>query len=392
MWTVLVAVCACSWSTVQPPPSPAPAPAPPEVHHAWVHASLLRLREQPNPDAAWSPLAIGTRVRILESQADWVRVIAPDGRSGWVRAEFVGDAPLTLDDVRNHLASAVDPADKVTWYERGAALAPTDPELLAGLVAAYRAADRAADADRLDAVMKTDEGDRFDRWFPAQREEVAAITAALPTTASADDLIGLWTRARDVTAAMGEPLGSLYDGRAFVEGDPSVMLSERMPWAELALYAEGTVPALELSESAWNARSRATPEAWDDAFFELVTMAYANASARGWTSWQVRNWDYGGCSPFGSGGRLHLELLRRTDALGKVPPVAGVVAEIRQGVLLDIEKPVADEFPYCVRVGEPTPIEGLLAEANAILAEVALTDDERRRIQARVDGRFGHGG
>lgn len=72
--------------------------------------------------------------------------------------------------------------------------------------------------------------------------------------------------------------------------------------------------------------------------------------------------------------------------------MAAVVAEIRQGVLLDIKKPVPDEFPHCVRIGEPTPVEGLLAEANAILAEVALTEDERRRIQGRVDSRFGHGG
>ncbi|MEQ1507883.1 MAG: SH3 domain-containing protein, partial [Myxococcota bacterium] len=351
------------------PPAPAPveaAPDRPQVEHTWVQASLLRLHVAPQLDAAWAPLAINTRVRVLERQGEWVRIISPDGRSGWVHEQYVATAPLTLDTVRQQVAAATDVGDRLTWLQRGAALAPTDPEFLGPLVAAYREAGQTAEADQIAAVLSTDEAERFDRWFAGQKDEVAAITAALPTVPDAEALIALWRRARDVTASMGEPLASLYDGHGgFAEGDPGPMLAERMPWATLALYAEGTVPELELADGPWTDAAARTPEAWDDAFLGLVTTAYDNASARGWTAWQRRSWDYGGCSPFGTGEGLHRDLLLRTDALATVPPVAPFVASIRAGVLADIEKPTSDEFPYCRTPGDPTPTDGLLSEAQA---------------------------
>ncbi|MEQ1571625.1 MAG: hypothetical protein ABMA64_38710, partial [Myxococcota bacterium] len=209
---------------------------------------------------------------------------------------------------------------------------------------------------------------------------------------AADAVLARWGEARELTAAMGEPLAAGYDEveHRFIDGDPTTMLAERMPWATVRLYADGAVPALELAPAAWTGAAANTPEAWDDAFFALVTAAYDTASARGWAAWQRRTWDFGGCSPFGGGERLHVGLLLRTDALLAVPAVAPVVAGVRAGVLADVvDKPADDPFPYCSAPGQPTPIEGLLTEAQAILGEVALTPDERARVEGRIAASFG---
>jgi hypothetical protein len=375
---------------VAPPPDPVPEAAQPDRELSYVRASRLRLREAPHPDAAWSPLAINTRVRVVGRDGEWVRIISPDGRTGFAHRDFLGTTPLTLADVQGELATAEDPAARVTWSERGAALAPTDPEMLKGLVQAYQGADRAEDAARIEEILRSGEADRFDRWFPAHEPEARAITDQLAAVTRAEDLLDLWRRARVLTLTMGEPLASLYDpDRGFVEGDPRTMLAERMPWAQLDLYAGGTQPALELAPEPWLEAAGRTEAAWDDAFFGLVTSAYQSASARGWARWQRQNWDYGGCSTFGNGDDLHLTLLKRTDALGVVPQVAAEVAHIRAAVLTDIEKPVPDDFPYCSEVGRPTPTEALIREGRAILADVQLTDEERARVDARVAERFG---
>lgn len=367
-----------------PPPDPAPAARSDDLR--FVRASMLKLREAPTPDAAWSPLAINTRVRVVARDGEWARIIAPDGRSGFVHRDFLGEAPLTMADVEGEIERATSPGDRVTWSERAAALAPTDPAALKGLVEAYRGAEREQDAARIEEILEAGEADRFERWFPAHQDEVRAITERLAAVTDGGALIDLWQRARELTLAMGEPLASLYEPeQGFVEGDPRTMLAERMPWAQLALYAGGTQPALELAPDPWRVAAGRTEPAWDDAFFDLVTTAYENASARGWARWQRQNWDYGGCSTFGNGDDLHLDLLKRTDALAAVTPVAAPVGQIRGAVLADIVKPAPDELPYC----ESTPTEGLIREAEVILAEVRLTDEERQRIEARVASRFG---
>jgi hypothetical protein len=358
----------------------------------YVQASLLRLRVAPDPDAAWSPLPINSKVRVVDHQGEWMRVIAADGRSGWVHHDYVGDAPLTRETVQQRFDAATDPADKVVWAERAAALSPADSGVLKTLVDAYERAGRPEDASKVREVLAVDESDRFDRWFATHKTEAATITAALDQVRGAEELVDLWQRARDLTAAMAEPLSRGYDPvqHSFPDGDPTPMLQQRLPWATVALYAEGTVPALELLPSAWTGAAARTPEAWDDAFFGLVTAAYENASARGWTKWQRRTWDYGGCSVFGDGGNLELSLLLRTDDLAGVAPVAPYVAEIRSGILADIvDKPATSDFPYCTAPGQETPLDGLLAEANAILAQVHLADDERSRLEARMAANFG---
>lgn len=387
-----VLVLGCSFPTSAPPEEdPAAATKVPEVELVYVQASMLRLREHPTEESAFSPLAINSRVRVLERDGEWMRVLAPDGRSGWVHRDYVAMAPLTPQLVQERYQAAKTPEDRVLWAERASALSPGDAGLVTTLIAEYKAAGREDDAKALAESQRAEESDRFDRMFPAQRGRVAEVSARLAGAQSAEQVIAVWRDARELTAAMGEPLAAVYDSfaRVFLDGDPTAMLAERMPWATVAIYAEGTVPALELAPRPWVDAAARTPEPWDDGFFSLVTTAYENASARGWTAWQRRSWDYGGCSPFGNGENLHLALLLQTDTLGDKKPVADTVAQIRAGVLRDIEKPVPDEFAYCDGAGKPTPTEGLLNEARRILAEVKLTPEERAMIERRVAASFG---
>jgi Bacterial SH3 domain len=386
-------VLACSSPSTKPADVPpvAPAPGRADVELAYVHASMLRLREHPRPDAAHSTLAINTRVRVLDRQDDWVRILAPDGRSGWVHRDFIATAPLTPQLVQDQIAAATTAEARLLWSERAAALSPGDAGILANLVATYRSAGKTAEADALEQSLRSEESSRFDKTFAQHAGEVAKVDAALKSATSAGQLLAVWRQARELTAAMGEPLAAVFDSvnHTFPDGDPTAMLAERMPWASIELYAEGTVPALELAPRPWLEAAARTPEAWDDGFFSLVTTAYQNASARGWTAWQRRNWDYGGCSPFGSGENLHLALLRQTDSLASVADLSDLVGPIRVAVLRDIEKPAPDEFPYCSELGQPTPTEGLNNEARQILAEVKLSADERAMLEARISSSFG---
>jgi hypothetical protein len=302
-----------------------------------------------------------------------------------------GAEPLTVDEAKGEIERATDDDQRLVWWQRAAALSPSDKEIMTGLAGAYRAVGQIADAERVEAV-RDEELNRFDAMFPSDRAEVDAITKELPTVSSAEQLVALWNRARAVTLSMGEPLGAAFDGTSFAGGNPEMMLSERVPWATLQMYAEGTVPGLELTAEPWTTAARRTPEPEDDAFFGLVMLAYGTVSADGWKEWENRNWDYGGCSTFGDGRDLHLRVLEQTDALGSWAPVAEPVATIRASALRDLTKTDPGEFPFCQGSAEtPTPTEGLLAEAGKILERVKLGDEERAQVQARVDARFDRG-
>lgn len=389
MLTLLVG---CSWLEPEVEVEVAPQPPPqPQIEQLYVQASLLRLREHPDPNSAFKLLPINSRIRVLAREGDWVRVIAADGRAGYVHRDFLAEQPLSREEARSKAEAATDPAEQVMWAERSAALSPGDAGQMQSLVKAYRDAGRAEDAAKVEEILKAEEADRFDRWFAAQRPEVETVTEALASADTAPKLIAVWRSARDLTSRMAEPLLSGFDAhtQTFIDGDPVPMLAERMPWASVALYAEGTIPALELSPKPWIDAAAKTREPWDDEFFSLVTTAYDNASASGWATWQRRSWDYGGCSPLGTGENLHLELLRQTDRLSNIPEIGDIVAEIRASVLRDIEKPAPDEFDYCRETGIPTETRGLLEEGNAILAQIKLDDRERAAVQGRVDSKFG---
>ena len=147
--------------------------------------------------------------------------------------------------------------------------------------------------------------------------------------------------------------------------------------------------ALELNPQPWQAAAKRTPEAWDDAFFSMVLLAYDNVSARGWSNWQQRNWDYGGCSPFGNGEDLHLRILLAAGPLRKQNGIDGAATAIWNDTLRDILQPDgAGEFPYCEGQGGMTSQAKLKAEADKILAQAPLSDAERELVMARITAGF----
>jgi hypothetical protein len=75
----------------EPEALPAPAEAAAEVVRRRVNASALNLREGPSSSTpVMAALTEGTEVEVAESHDSWVRVVGPDGRSGWVFAKYLG--------------------------------------------------------------------------------------------------------------------------------------------------------------------------------------------------------------------------------------------------------------------------------------------------------------
>ena len=384
---MLLLLLACA---ADPSPAPAPPPAEVRVELVYVQASRLTLRNAPEGGALGS-LGINTPLRVLNHQGGWIEVTAPSGLSGWVHGDYVAAERVSPEGLDAQIAAETDAEQRLALWQRRAALAPTDPLVLEGLAMAYAATGNEEAAAKVRRAMAAGL-ERFDGWFPAQKEEVDALRTSLGTVSSAPELARLWARAVVVTEQMGEALNSRYqEDMSFAGGDPEPLFAARIPFAYLATYAEGTWAQLELSPAFWIERAHQTPEPWDEAFLQLVVDSYDNASGRGWAAWQDRNWDYGGCSPFGQG--LHQRLLLQTDALAGVPEVAEPVAKIRAAVLRDIEQPEGPgEFPYCDTArSEPTPVATLRAEAQGILDQVRLSTEERAMVERRMATGFGAG-
>ncbi|MCO4748044.1 MAG: hypothetical protein KC912_24840 [Proteobacteria bacterium] len=366
-----------------------PAPTP-EIEVVYVMASRLRMRPEPRSDTAtWERLPINTKLRKLGTKGDWVEVTAPDGRSGFVHADFVAAEPLMLDQVPAKMEAAEDDAERLSWSQRAAALAPRDARALERLADAYEATGDAKKAAKVRAVVAELKAG-FEGWFPEEHAEFDRISAAMGKARAAADVLSLYNEALKVTDAISEPLNTV-----FLYGEPTVdgasdVIRERVPWGYLTFYAEGTHAALELRNEVWLEAAKRSPEALDDDFLALEMLAYDQVSGRGWAAWQQREWDYGGCSPFGNGKDLHLRILLAADPLRGHPTLGERVDEVRADVLRDIEQPAgAGEFPYCKHMGEPTSIAGLTAEADKLLAQVKLTDAEKAMLERRKSENFG---
>jgi hypothetical protein len=159
------------------------------------------------------------------------------------------------------------------------------------------------------------------------------------------------------------------------------------PGWQVGVYAEGTAAVLEQAVAPWAAAAAASPEPHDDAYVALYGEAWGNLDGSGWPAWAARNWDYGGCSTFGSG--LHLRLLQGIDAaMAAGGPFTAELVELRTGVLRDILED-SPEFPYCDATAPgPTPPAVLLAELDAIRQGVRLSEAEAADLRSRR-GRFG---
>ena len=371
-------------------PSPAHAPAP-AVAYAWVHASTLRLRAEPDPDATFTTLSINTRLEILSRQGDWVQVLTPDEQRGWVHGDFVGAARITTEGLEKTAAAATTNAERLAIWQRAAAVSPADPEVLRSLSEAYRASGDTSMAERIDRSISASQVG-FEAWFPSQAQEVDAITAGLDEAQTAASLISLWTRAVAVTDAMNDPLNVLFDDGGgmgdgqFIDPTTEQALQKRLPWTQVDIVAEGTMVTLFLSGGFWAEAAAKTPETWDDVFISLERDAYGVACGRSWAAWQHLESGYGGMSPFGDGGNLHLSLLKKVSALQGHESIQEPVGRIREALLNDILQPSGpQDFDYY----PSTPTTGMRAEAQAILAEVTVTDEERSKLEARIAQNFG---
>lgn len=389
MW--LLALLACSGD---PAPAPVPVvetPAAPEreaLPRRFVRASKLNVRTDADASAQlMRKLPINRAVDVLELQptTGWAR-IRMTGGEGWVRSEYLAEAPLDLATAKAEASKAADPASRLSWWQRATALDSTDDEVLAHLEAAYAEVGDPAAAAAVKRARALPSTDLWNRWFTVDLQTRAnRIRDDLEGARTDEAMAALWRRAMGVADELTDVV-SLQFGLGEEETDKvtaaEAMIDQKLPWLALSFYAEGTAAVLELDTEAWTGAARLTTGTEDDRFFAFLMDSYSNLNGDGWATWQERTWDYGGCSPLGSG--LHLELLKQAEDLdgGRYHDT---VAGIRASCLADITG-LRGEFPFCRPGGEgPTPVAQLDAETAKILATIALSDAERVSLeQARA--------
>lgn len=113
---------------------------------AYVVASELRVRATPSASGkVLGTLSINAPVTTQGTADGFVHITTGSGTEGYVAEAFLGPTPLTLDEALTRARSTSD----LSWWQRAAALDTSSREALAGLEAAYRAAGRAAEAERV---------------------------------------------------------------------------------------------------------------------------------------------------------------------------------------------------------------------------------------------------
>lgn len=118
----------------------------------FVQASSLKLRAGPSPSATvQGTLTINSPVEVLSTEGGFARVRVGNGKEGWVSERFLATDKLTVAAAR--AKAEADPAGALAWWQRAAAMAPGDREVLAGLAVAYRAAGEDKAAALVDAQL-----------------------------------------------------------------------------------------------------------------------------------------------------------------------------------------------------------------------------------------------
>lgn len=375
---------ACS-TEAPPPPEPVVVPKPPPVVvHRYVTASTLNLRSAPEAgDNVLRRLPINTPLKVEGTQGDFANVRTANGQLGWVGAKFLGPEQLTLAQARTQIAKTDSKEEKLAWAQRAAALAPIDEDVLTTLAEQYDANDKAKLAGQVRARLKELSGGRFERCFPSgQRDKIQAFGNELAAVSTLAELKTAREHAKVLSSQLSETLGQLYDWETSkVCGEDDIAwMDPLLPGLQVEWGPEGLGVNTGLSLSDFGEAAKRTPEPEDDAFVALVDKVYSNFDAMGWAAWQMREWDYGGCSTFGSD--FHLQVLLDSDAL-TASPFAEDVKEIRASVIDDIVTDDEEFFPFCTSMGAPSPGEKLMAEIDRILAQVKLTDEERALLEAR---------
>jgi len=220
--------------------------------------------------------------------------------------------------------------------------------------------------------------------------ELAAIRGEFDAADTPAEVAAVWRRCMDVMSRLHPPLEEYYYTR--VDGgvpehevnlDP---INGALPGLVWTYGIEGLGITTVLEPAPWQLKVASTPGEADDAFLELMSFTYGGPHpphARPWTAWEVRNWDYGGCSALGTGAVLE-GLLRVDRALAAGREFEPEIIEVRKAALRAILE--ADElFPYCDPASlEPTPDERLRGEVRSILQQVRLSDAEKASLEARI--------
>jgi len=224
------------------------------------------------------------------------------------------------------------------------------------------------------------------RVGPDLARKAAELQAAFEAARTDAHLALVWRRARELTGEMVDPLFVEYE-RLEAQGRGHDLnfdwIDGAIPGLKWSYGAEGMGVVLFLQSQPWIKRADQTEGSADDVFFELMDWSYGMMEPS-WAVWQVRTWDYGGCSALGTGVVFAgLSLVDRALLAG--PTFGDEIAAIRADLLRTVLE--GDEyFPYCdpEKIGEPTPSAGLREEAQRILGEIKLSEDERKALEARI--------
>jgi len=240
-------------------------------------------------------------------------------------------------------------------------------------------------------VEDTPSDPRLMEMFTAQqRAAIATQSARFQAISTAEDFAATFRASKVMASNLSDSLQRRYeavqDSGGFANMDLA-WLTPLLPGMEEAYFAEGTALQLVLMPAPWQERSALTPEPDDDAFLAFMALSYDNPGAVGWPTWNARTWDYGGCSGLGSG--VYVETLKAADkALVDSALFEAEIMEVRSQLISDLLA-TRSTFEWCnPETLEPTPVEALRTEGQAILQDVNLSAAEKAQLQERIDANF----
>ena len=224
---------------------------------------------------------------------------------------------------------------------------------------------------------------------PAVASQVAEAAAAMNAATTAAELHSAYAKAIVASDALTEWAQSVEMGEDL---DP---ITSRAPGITMGWFAEGTAAVFYLDPDDWKAKAATTTGTDDDTYFELVDYVYSQGNPDGWAVWQMRNWDYGGCSGLGKG--VVLESLQKAQAAKQAGPAfSEEVAQVRASAIEEITRTGENLFPRCdVDTMQPMSDDALRSEVQSVLDTIDLTDAEREAlvaIQPKLVGQEFEGG
>ncbi len=89
--------------------SPEPKPDNPSEKHVVVDVNILRLRSGPGTDYdILDRLALGTVLKVTGNQNEWLEVVTPEGKNGWVHGDYVKEVTMSDSSLKDKTI-VVDP-------------------------------------------------------------------------------------------------------------------------------------------------------------------------------------------------------------------------------------------------------------------------------------------